>query len=42
MRFFLREFYLITGLFCVVDKDEDEVEILVIKKKKKDLWMNKN
>ncbi|CAN7002402.1 unnamed protein product [Brassica oleracea var. botrytis] len=42
MRFSLREFHLATGLPCVVDKDEEEVETSATKKKKKDSWMNKN
>ena len=36
MRFSLREFHLATGLPCVVDKDEEEVETSATKKKKKD------
>uniref|UniRef100_A0A0D3D453 Agenet domain-containing protein n=1 Tax=Brassica oleracea var. oleracea TaxID=109376 RepID=A0A0D3D453_BRAOL len=36
MRFSLREFHLATGLPCVVDKDEEEVETSGTKNKKKD------
>ncbi|CAN6863150.1 unnamed protein product, partial [Brassica oleracea] len=43
IRFSLREFHLATGLPCVVDKDEEEVETSAItKNKKKDPWMKKN
>ncbi|CAN6828383.1 unnamed protein product [Brassica oleracea] len=42
MRFSLREFHLATGLPCVVDKDEEEVETSATKNKKKDPWMKKN
>ncbi|CAN7032108.1 unnamed protein product [Brassica oleracea var. botrytis] len=42
MRFSLREFHLATGLPCVVDKNEEEVETSATKNKKKDPWMKKN
>lgn len=42
MRFSLREFHLATGLPCIADIDEEQVETSGRKKKKKkDPWMNK-